>query len=312
VGLTLPPLRQAALWGLAAQVGIVVTGAAVRLTGSGLGCPTWPRCSNDAFIPNGLENEHPALNQAIEFGNRLLTFAVLATAVLCVLAARRVGRRDLMLLAWAQPLGVVGQIVLGGITVLVDLHPAAVAAHFLLSMTIIAAAVLLYERSHVVPAAEQTDSPAGESVTTARELTWIGRALVPATALLLVVGTVVTGAGPHAGDADSPRFGISIEHITQLHADLAFVVAALALALAVGARMGASPALVQRRSAELLLVVLAQGAVGYVQYFTGVPALLVGFHVLGACLVWVGALRAVLVVSSAPLVDGDAAHMPGA
>jgi cytochrome c oxidase assembly protein subunit 15 len=294
LGLSLPPLRRAALWGLVSQVGIVVTGAAVRLTGSGLGCPTWPRCSNDAFIPNGLENEHPALNQAIEFGNRLLTFAVLTTAVLCVLAARRLGRRDLLWLAWAQPLGVVGQIVLGGITVLVDLHPAAVAAHFLLSMTIIAAAVLLHERASELPG----DSSAEETTGVARELTWIGRALVPATAVLLLVGTVVTGAGPHAGDADSPRFGISIEHITQLHADVAFAVAALALALSVGARLGSAPAAVQRRSAELIVVVLAQGALGYVQYFTGVPALLVGIHVLGACLVWVATLRAALALSA--------------
>lgn len=298
VGLTLPTLRRAALWGLVSQVGIVVTGAAVRLTGSGLGCPTWPRCSNDAFIPNGLENEHPALNQAIEFGNRLLTFAVLTTAVLCVLAARRVGDRSLVRLALAQPLGVVGQIVLGGITVLVDLHPAAVAAHFLLSMAIIATAVLLHVRS--------ADSPAGES--TPRELTLIARLLVPATALLLVVGTVVTGSGPHAGDAKSPRFHIDIERITQLHADLAFVVGGLALALAVGARLSAASPLLKRRSAELLVVVLAQGALGYVQYFTGVPALLVGVHVLGACLVWVAALRAVLATTSLALVAGTASR----
>ncbi|MDX6275516.1 MAG: heme a synthase [Frankiales bacterium] len=283
------PLRRVALAGVVAQVGIVVTGAAVRLTGSGLGCPTWPRCSNDAFIPNGVRNDHPALQQGIEFGNRLLTFAVLATAALCVLAARRTGRRDLLWLAWAQPLGVVGQILLGGITVLTDLHPAAVAAHFLLSMAVIAAAVLLYERS--------LDSPAGDS--SARELTWIARALLPATGLLLLIGTVVTGAGPHAGDSKSPRFGINIEHITQLHADVAFLVLALALALAVGARLGSASTALCRRSAELLVVVLAQGAIGYVQYFTGVPALLVGFHVLGACLAWVAALRVYLASRSA-------------
>jgi cytochrome c oxidase assembly protein subunit 15 len=290
------PLRQVALAGVVAQVGIVVTGAAVRLTGSGLGCPTWPRCSNDAFIPNGVRNDHPGLQQGIEFGNRLLTFAVLATSVLCVLAARRLHRRDLLWLAWAQPLGVAGQILLGGITVLTDLHPAAVAAHFMLSMAVIAAAVLLYERA--------LDSPAGEAV--ARELAWIARAVVATIVLLLVIGTVVTGAGPHAGDSKSPRFGINIEHITQLHADVAFVVLALSLALAVGARLGSGPAALRRRSAELLVVVLAQGAVGYIQYFTGVPALLVGFHVLGACLVWVAALRVHLVATVASLRETSA------
>ncbi|MFB9833770.1 COX15/CtaA family protein [Actinoallomurus acaciae] len=278
-------MRWLALAGVAGNALIMSTGAAVRVSGSGLGCPTWPQCTGDSLVPSH-SPEHAAVNMAIEFGNRLLTFLVLAVGVAVFVAAVRLSprRRDLVRLAVIQPLSVVAQAVVGGIVVLTDLNPAAVSAHFLLSPALLAAATALWIR------ASEGDAPARRLVR--GELVWLARALIGVVFVLLVAGTVVTGTGPHAGDAKAPRFGFRIEQVAQLHADVVWVTVGLTFALLLGLRLTTAPRLAQRRAVELLVIELAQGVIGYVQYFTGVPGPLVVAHVLGSALVWIATFRA--------------------
>jgi cytochrome c oxidase assembly protein subunit 15 len=274
-------LRWLALASVVVNVGIVVTGGAVRLTNSGLGCPTWPRCSGSDLVPNS----KLGINGAIEFTNRTLTFVVGVTLALTLVVAWR--QRRQVRLAVLALLGVPAQAVLGGIVVLTDLNPWLVAAHFLLSAAIIAVTFLLWWR-----VSGQRALPAGMPARLATA------ALAAVTALVLVAGTIVTGAGPHAGDLKNGRvhrIHLSIAGLAQLHADLVMVligltIGVLALAYAVQA------AALRRAAAVLLGVELAQGVIGYTQYFLHVPPLLVGLHMLGACLVWLAALRVLLTV----------------
>jgi heme a synthase len=277
-------LRRLALASVVVNVGIVVTGGAVRLTGSGLGCPTWPRCSGGRLVPNDRLGAHGA----IEFTNRTLTFVVGVTLLLTLIVAWRQRRHaGLALLAL---LGVPAQALLGGVVVLTDLNPWLVAAHFLLSAAIIAATFLLWWR---------VAAPATVHVPWAAQL--LTRALVGTAALVLAAGTVVTGAGPHAGDLTDGtvrRIDLPIAGLAQLHADLVMVlvgltVGVLALAAAVHA------AALRKVATVLLAVELAQGVVGYTQYFLHVPPLLVGLHMFGACLVWLGALGVLLTARGA-------------
>ncbi|MDT4916275.1 MAG: heme a synthase [Pseudonocardiales bacterium] len=272
-------LRRLALASVIVNIGIVVTGGAVRLTGSGLGCPTWPRCSGGRLVPNDKLGVHGA----IEFTNRTLTFLVGVTLLLTLLAAWR--QRAHVRLALLALLGVPAQAVLGGLVVLTDLNPWLVAAHFLLSAAIIATTFLLWWRV-AAPPAVGVPRPA-------RLLTCV---LAGATALVLTAGTVVTGAGPHAGDLTDGkvrRIDLPIGGLAQLHADLVMVLVGLTVGvLAVAAALHAAP--LRRVAAALLAVELAQGAVGYTQYFLHVPPVLVGLHMFGACLVWVGALAVLL------------------
>jgi heme a synthase len=278
-----PVARRIFLAGIAAQVAIVVTGGLVRLTGSGLGCPTWPECAPGSYVPVAQQAE--GYHAVIEFGNRLLTFVVGLVIVAGIIAALRVRpfRRSLLILASVQLLGVVGQAILGGITVLTNLHPASVASHFLLSGLLIAAATLLYERSG------EGDGPPHPLVRV--EVRWLSRALLAVTAAVVVVGTVVTGSGPHAGDADARRFGVDPQTVSWLHADLVFLFLGLVIAMIVALRVTEGPASARRRALAVLAVALAQGTVGYVQYFTGLPALVVALHLLGASLVIVAVVR---------------------
>jgi cytochrome c oxidase assembly protein subunit 15 len=278
-------LRWLALASVAVNIGIVVTGGAVRLTNSGLGCPTWPRCSGSDLVPNS----KLGINGAIEFTNRTLTFVVGVTLALTLLVAWR-QRREVRLATLAL-LGVPAQAVLGGIVVLTDLNPWLVALHFLLSAAIIAATFLLWWR-----VSEQPSIGAGTPVRLATA------AVAAVTALVLVAGTIVTGAGPHAGDLKNGRvhrIHLSIAGLAQLHADLVMILIGLSvgvLALAYALRL-----LALRRAATVLLAVeLAQGVIGYTQYFLHVPPLLVGLHMFGACLVWLAALRVALTVSARP------------
>ncbi|MET0741237.1 MAG: COX15/CtaA family protein [Candidatus Nanopelagicales bacterium] len=280
------PVARRIFWAnLVTQTAIVITGGLVRLTGSGLGCPSWPECSPGSYTP--VREQPEGYHVYIEFGNRLLTFLVTAVAVATFVVAWRMvpRRRPLILLASAGLLGVFGQAVLGGITVLTDLHPATVAAHLLLSMVLIAAAVALVERS-----AEPGDGPARTLVRP--EVRWLGRALPVVAAVVLVLGTIVTGSGPHSGDADDPaRFGLDPRTVSWLHADVVIVFVGLVLAMVLALRLTDAPARTRRRSLELLGVTLAQGLVGYTQYFTHLPELLVAVHLLGACLVWIATWR---------------------
>jgi cytochrome c oxidase assembly protein subunit 15 len=268
---------------VAAQVGIVVTGGLVRLTGSGLGCPTWPECTDGSLVPTSGQAE--GTQSLVEFGNRLLTvvLVVVAVAALVAVVRQRPRRRPLVTLAALVLAGIPAQAVLGGFTVLVDLHPAAVAAHFLLSMAVIAAAVVLLRR-----ATEAGDGPALPTVR--GELRVLSGVIAVVALVVLALGTVVTGSGPHAGDEASPRFGFDPRAVSWLHADLVIVFVGLALAFWLGCRLSGAPARSRRAAGWLLVAILAQGAVGYAQYFSGVPVALVAVHVLGACLVWVAAL----------------------
>ncbi len=251
---------------LVANIGIVLTGGAVRLSGSGLGCPTWPRCTKDSFTPHGALDFH----SAIEFGNRTLTFVLIAIAIATFLSALSTGRADLRRLALLLGLSVPAQALLGGVTVLTDLNPWVVAFHLLFSMGIISLAVLFLHRiGHPAASVVEAQAPAPR-----RTLAWSTYA---AAWVVLALGTVVTGSGPHAGDVKAPRNGLDPLQISQLHADFVFLLVGLTVALVI-----VHPS---RATLTLLGVELAQGLVGFVQYFTDLPVVLVGFHLLGASLV---------------------------
>ncbi|MGI8870172.1 MAG: COX15/CtaA family protein [Mycobacteriales bacterium] len=277
-------LRVAALAAIVANAGIVVTGGAVRLSNSGLGCPTWPDCTDGRLLPGGA-NTHSAGHQGIEFGNRLLGILVLATAVLMVLAAWRARprRRRLFLMSWWLPAGFLAQAVLGGITVRAKLNPLVVAPHFLLSMVLVFVAVWIY------CSIGEGDAPARPLVR--RELGWGVRALVVIVAAVEVVGTLVTATGPHAGDPGTKRLAWDARDVTQFHADLVFLYVGIVLALLLGFIATGAPAVVRRRSVELIGVILVQAAIGYVQYFLHVPAVLVAFHMAGATLATIATAR---------------------
>jgi cytochrome c oxidase assembly protein subunit 15 len=273
-------LRPLALASLVANAALVVTGAAVRLTGSGLGCPTWPKCTDESYTTTAEMGVHGV----IEFGNRLLTFVLVALALACFVAAllQRPRRRSLVLLALAVGLGIPGQGVVGGITVLTDLNPWVVGLHFLLSMALIAGAYALWKR------AAEGDGPPRSLVPA--PLRTLARLTALVSAAVIVVGVIVTGSGPHAGDADAKRNGLDPETVSQAHADLVFLLVGLSVALWFALRaVGAPPAAV-KATGVLVLVELAQGVVGFVQYFTHLPVLLVGAHMLGATLVWIAPL----------------------
>jgi cytochrome c oxidase assembly protein subunit 15 len=272
--------RWALLVNLVAEVGIVVTGGLVRLTGSGLGCPTWPECVPGSYTP--VVHQPQGIHKYIEFGNRTLTgvvgLAALAALVAVVIVVRRQRRRRGLLALGAAPLlGVVAQAVLGGITVRTQLHPATVAAHFLVSAVVIALSAVLVRRM------AEPDGPAVSSV--AREARWLAGGLSVATAVVLVLGTIVTGSGPHSGDAEAPaRFGLDPQAMSWLHADAVLVWFGLLAALLLALRLTDAPAVARRAGVVVLAVGLGQGLVGYLQYATGLPIVAVAVHMLGACL----------------------------
>jgi len=274
-----PRMRAALLANVVAQVGIVLTGGLVRLTGSGLGCPTWPQCVPGSYVP--VVEQAEGFHKYIEFGNRLLTGVVgltaLAALVVTYLLVRR-GRDSRLLLLGAAPLVLVAvQALIGGVTVLTSLHPATVATHFLVSMVLVAVSVLLLERLG------QPDGPSTPVVR--REVLQLARLLAGVGAVVLVLGTVVTGSGPHSGDVDSPaRTGLDPRTISWLHADSVLLFVGLLVGLLVALRVLDAPARAQRRAGMLLGVTLAQGLVGYLQYLTDLPEALVLAHMLGACL----------------------------
>jgi cytochrome c oxidase assembly protein subunit 15 len=276
-------VRRLAVASVVANSAIVVTGGAVRLTDSGLGCPTWPRCTSGSYTPTAEYAEHGV----IEFGNRTLTFVLGLVALATLLAVLSHRRQPLVPLAVVAFLGIPAQAVLGGITVLTGLNPWTVAGHFLLSMALVAVTVALAWR-----AGRPADGPRRELP--GRELTWLVRGVVGMTAVVLVLGTVVTGSGPHAGDAEAARTGFDPAVVSQLHADAVMLLVGLSLALVLWLRGAHAPAPVLRAGAALLAVELGQGLVGFVQYFTGLPVVLVGAHLLGACLVWIAAVRLLL------------------
>jgi cytochrome c oxidase assembly protein subunit 15 len=271
-------MRALAIAAVVAQAGIAVTGSVVRVTGSGLGCPDWPTCLPGSLTPDP-RYDVALLHQWVEFGNRMLTGVLSIVVVACLLGAlgTRPRRRRLTLLALSMPAGVAVQAVIGGITVLAGLAWWTVSVHFLVSMVLVWLAVLL------VRATGQLDGPPVPALPAA------GRALVGLSsvvlAVLLVAGTFVTAAGPHAGDAKTPRLGLGVPEMAQLHSEL--VVGYLGLLVGLGFLLSAvaAPASLVRRHWVLVAAVLAQGVLGAVQYALRVPEVLVSLHVLGACLV---------------------------
>ena len=295
-------LRRLAVANLVAQVGIMVTGATVRVTGSGLGCPTFPECFPGSMVPVSHADIAP-LHQWVEFGNRLLIFVLLAIAALLLLAAlgQRPRRRRLTVLAAVMPAGIVAQALVGGFVVLTQLAWGGVSLHFMVS------AVLVWLSTALVQATGEADVP--------------GRSLVPgairglvatsavALSALLVVGTLVTAAGPHAGDPGTERLPAGVEAMAQLHAELLFGYLGLLVGLGFALRAVGAPARVERRYRVLVAVVVGQGALGGIQYALAVPEVLVVLHVLGAGLVtaaagalWFALSERVAVPADAPVV----------
>ncbi len=259
------------------QAALVVTGGAVRLTGSGLGCPTWPECTPGSYTPVPHQAE-PQLNVWIEFANRMLTFVLVIASAAVIIAVLKSKRKDLRLLAVGQFLGIFGQGVLGGITVLTDLNPIPVAGHLLLSIILIAGATSLYSRRYAPVV----------FVKPASLISKISVVHVVTSFVVIVLGTIVTGSGPHAGDAQAKRFGFDIRTVAWFHADVVIFLLGVTFAFYVAA--GTSD---QSKKAikAFAIVALAQGGIGYVQYFTGIPEVLVATHLLGATVVWIAAWR---------------------
>jgi cytochrome c oxidase assembly protein subunit 15 len=272
------------------QSSLIVTGGAVRVTGSGLGCPTWPECTPGSYVPVPGQAEG-AVHAWIEFGNRLLTFVLLIVALAAVIIAVRLSSTSLnkmriRSLAMLQILGIFGQGILGGITVLTDLHPLTVASHFMLSIFLIGGAISLrYEMVGV------NSQPA----------TGITKLLLPIlvwnTLLVLIAGTVVTGSGPHAGDDQAERFNFDARVVSWIHADLVIALLVLTALLFLITRHSGLH-LLHKRVGLFLAISLLQGVIGYVQYFTGLPVVLVALHLLGATLVWVSAWSLIKVADS--------------
>lgn len=303
-----PLVRGVFIANLVAQVGIVVTGAVVRVTGSGLGCPTWPECVEGSYIP--LARQAESWHKFIEFGNRMLTFVLVVAAIAAIAAAfwdrrarRAAGlepRLAILVLAFIPFVGTFAQAILGGITVLTGLHPATVSAHFLLSMVVIAGVVLL-----VVRASDPGDRPIVQLVPAATR--GLAYALVAVSALVVFLGVLVTGSGPHSGDADSEnRYPFDPRTIAWLHADVVLLFLGLTIGLLVLLYVIDGPRLASKRTWLLFAVAIAQGIVGYTQFFAGLLEALVAIHVLGAGLVWV----AVLFIPPALRTRGSAIAAP--
>ena len=272
---------------LVAQILIVVTGGVVRLTGSGLGCPTWPQCVPGSFVP--VAHQEQSWHKYVEFGNRTMTFlvgalalAAVGTALLYVRSQRQAGRsvrRPVVVLACVPLLGTIPQAVLGGFTVLTGLNPALVASHFLLSLLIVAGCVALVVRS-----AEPGDQPF--RVVVRAEVRWAAWLAVAFAGAVIVLGTIVTGSGPDSGSVGTPRFGLDPAMVSWLHADVVMLYLGVLFAIALALRITDAPLRTRRAATLALAVALSQGLVGYVQYFTGLPWAVVAAHLLGACLVW--------------------------
>jgi heme a synthase len=284
---------------------IVVSGAAVRLTSSGLGCPTWPRCTHTSLVAP------PSYHALVEFINRVVSAAVgIVIAALAVAASlRRPHRRDLTLLAWSLVAGFVGQAVIGGLSVVYGLAPGWVMAHFLLSMLLLWAALVLVHRADE----EQPRETRGVR----RELRALVLLIAATASVVLVLGTVTTGTGPHAGDSTKhvPRFGLPLERVTQLHADAALLLTGLIVAALFAVRLTDVSPVVRRRAWWLAAAVGVQVVIGYVQYFLDLPTGVVGMHVAGATALWCAALWLALATTRrsgpavAEVIDGQMVHL---
>ncbi len=281
-------LRWAATSALVVSILIIFTGGVVRVTGSGLGCPTWPSCNPDSLAPTGVMGIHGI----IEFANRVFS-AFIAVPVAWVIIAARLQKpreRSLTRLAWSQFWLVVANAIAGGITVLAGLNPWIVAMHFVLAIALLTTTTLTWHRVH--ENAQAAPAAAGAS---ARRLSWI---LVAITFVLIVVGTLVTGSGPHSGDsAEVKRMPLDWTAVTIVHGLLGSAVLVLAVVLWVMLRREPGTSIARLRTVVFIAVVIVQGAIGVTQALDALPALLVAIHLFGAALVWVGVLRVLLEVN---------------
>ncbi len=268
------------------QTGIVLTGGVVRLTGSGLGCPTWPECTEDSYTP--VEGQIEGFKSWIEFGNRLLTFALVIACILSILAVLVSKRKDLRLLVLGQLAGIFGQAILGGITVLTDLHPLPVAGHFILSIILIAGAQSLLTKARAPFIRKKLET---------NTLHLLARSHVLLTFLVIIIGTVVTGSGPHAGDVAAPRFNFDVRTVAWLHAELVIALLGISLAYFI---YGSTPMTSKRLLKFFFLAAIFQGSIGYIQYFLGLPEVIVAAHMLGSTLVWICAWKVWLTISKEP------------
>jgi len=280
---------------------IIVTGAAVRLTGSGMGCPTWPSCEDGSLAPRGATGLHGW----IEFLNRLVTGVVSVAVAVAVLGAhrRRPYRQDLTRWAWGLVAGVLAQALLGGLVVILHVAPLAVAGHYLLSAVLMWNGVVLHHK------ARRPDDPAPAPAPTRSlvrsPLLARSRAMVALAGAVLVTGTLVTGAGPHGGDEAADRLDLAVVTVARVHSLVVWAFLAVVLVVLVAVERSGAAAEAIATGRVLLALVVAQGGLGYLQYLTGVPEILVGGHVLGSVLVWVAALRFHLL-----LADGATATAP--
>lgn len=277
--------RRISLAALVLLVAIVITGAAVRLTGSGMGCPTWPNCESGRLVARNETDIHTLIEQ----GNRFFTGLVSVSVALAVLGSlwRKPRRRDLVFWSCSLVVGVVAQIVLGGITVLVHLSPPFVMAHFLVSAVLVGCATVLHHRAG--------EPDAGERVATVTDdLRRVIVVIVVAASTVLLTGTIVTGTGPHGGDENVERLGFAISNVARVHAVAVWILLAASVLAAWMAHRGDARPGLQRALQILILVEICQGGIGYTQYFTGVPEGLVILHILGSMVVWIAALAVAL------------------
>ncbi len=281
-----PWLHRVLLVNLILEIGIVVTGGLVRLSGSGLGCPTWPQCVPGSFTP--VPYQEQGFHKLIEFGNRTLTSVVGVAALLVIIAIWRWApqRRGLRAISVLPLAGVLLQAILGGITVLTGLNPALVAAHFLASMVLVSLSAYLLHR------VGEGDEPPVALVRP--QIASVARVTATLGALILVLGTMVTGSGPHSGDASTPRFGFDPRTISWVHADAVMLFVGLVVAVLLAVQLTATDPRPRRAWHAVLGITVLQGLVGYAQYFTGLPEVLVMVHMLGASLLAVSLTYGVL------------------
>jgi cytochrome c oxidase assembly protein subunit 15 len=267
--------RRISLANLIAQSGIIVTGAIVRLTGSGLGCPTWPDCAPGSLIP--VAGQVEGFHKYIEFGNRTLTFLVLAISIALFVFSLLNEKRNIIIWSFLPLIGTLLQAVLGGITVLTGLHPATVMAHFLLSIILVGISVKIYDYFNN----QKTFKALPKIVDNYLKIvTLVGLAVI-------ILGTITTGSGPHSGDEIAARFDLDIRVIAWLHADSVLLFVGLIVGLLVISRINKESKHIYKITRTLFIICLVQGFIGYVQWFNGLPWILVSLHVIGAVITWI-------------------------
>ena len=281
--------RRISLANLIAQSGIIVTGAVVRLTGSGLGCPTWPDCAPGSLIP--VAGQVEGFHKYIEFGNRLLTFLVLAIAIVLFVFSLLNEKRNIIVWSFLPLIGTLLQAVLGGITVLTGLHPSTVMAHFLLSIVLVGISVKIYDYFNNKKVYKVLPKIVDNYV---KIVTLAGLAVI-------ILGTITTGSGPHSGDEIAARFDLDIRVIAWLHADSVLLFVGLIIGLLVITKLNSDSNHLFKTTRTLFIICLVQGFIGYVQWFSNLPWILVSFHVIGAVITWIAIVNLALFSSNSLL-----------